>query len=224
MQAAADYYNTRPGEDGEYTEREGFTREESGLDHEEVEDEISEAEGHYAYRIVLSPGEDVEGEDLEEWTRDVMADFDGDWVAYAHEDQTEHPHVHVIAFTDEKLDRDDFKDMRETGDESYQHLLEEGHELQAEAKIEPDYAETVPSHEPDDDDAGIRAAFDAWIEEIIEEEARLNDPDWVDPNLRDGLEEPDRGGVRQQDGERLDDHDERLEQEMEGWFKQDWGF
>lgn len=184
--AAAAYYANRPDEDGKRQEREGFTATESGLDLDEIKDELDEAEGAYMYRMVLSPGEDLDGDDLEEWTRDVMEDFDGDWVAFAHEDQTDHSHVHVIAFTDEKFDSGDFLDMREAGDESYQQFLEELQELKAEAEIEPEYAEMGPGYEPEEEElSGLQAAYDEWNRDALEEEARLNNPDYIDPSERD---------------------------------------
>jgi hypothetical protein len=133
---SARYYETRPDEDGVRQEREGFNAEESNLDRRDVQERIEAAEGCYLYRTMLSPGEDVQGQDLEEWTREVMQDFEGDWVAYAHEDQTDHPHVHVIGFTDEKLDRDDFEGMREVGDAAYERIAEQGRDWEREAQYD----------------------------------------------------------------------------------------
>jgi hypothetical protein len=131
---SASYYETRPDSEGERQHREGFTADASSLSREEVRERIEEAEGNYLYRAMLSPGEDVQGGDLEEWARDVLEDFEGEWVAYVHDDQTEHPHVHVIGFTDEKLDRDDFEGMREAGDVAYERLHEQSQEWQQEAQ------------------------------------------------------------------------------------------
>jgi hypothetical protein len=142
--ASADYYSTRPDGEGSYQERTGFSAEESNLDHADIEQKLEEAEGTYFYRAVLSPGQDIPGENLEEWARDVMEDFDGDWVGFVHDDQTEHNHVHIIAFCDEKLSRGDFQEMRELGDKSFERHKERQNEWQSEAKFDaPDYGQEM---------------------------------------------------------------------------------
>ena len=72
MKASARYYEGRPNELGERQVRLGFDAEYDGLERSEVLERIEQSKGEYAYRAVLSPGEDLKGYELEEWTRDVM--------------------------------------------------------------------------------------------------------------------------------------------------------
>lgn len=132
--ASADYYAHRPDAEGHREYRPGFDAENDELAKNEVYAGIEEAEGEYAYRIVLSPGEEMEAEELREWARDVMEPVEedgGEWVGFVHDDHTEHPHVHVIAFTQEMLDRDDLAGMREIGTEGAELGAERRSELEA---------------------------------------------------------------------------------------------
>jgi relaxase-like protein len=127
VRSSAGYYGHRPDEDGERHWRPGFDAEKEGLNKEEVYGLIGEAEGEYAYRIVLSPGREMEADEVRRWTREVMESVErrgGEWVAFVHDDHTAHPHAHVIAFTDSKLGREDFAQMREEGDRSAEPVLE----------------------------------------------------------------------------------------------------
>jgi hypothetical protein len=127
VRASAGYYGHRPDRDGERHWRPGFDSEREGLGKEEVYGRVKEAEGEYAYRIVLSPGKEMEADEVRRWTREVMESVErggGEWVAFVHDDHTDHPHAHVIAFTDSKLAREDFAQMREEGDRSAEPVLE----------------------------------------------------------------------------------------------------
>ena len=134
--ASADYYAHRPDAEGHREYRPGFDAENDGLAKAEVYETIEGAEGEYAYRIVLSPGEEMGAEELREWARDVMEPVEedgGEWIGFVHDDHTEHPHVHVIAFTEERLDRDDLAEMREIGTEG----AELGALLRTELEMDP---------------------------------------------------------------------------------------
>jgi hypothetical protein len=127
VKASAGYYGHRPNGDGERHWRPGFDAEREGLDKEEVYGRVREAKGEYAYRIVVSPGREMEAEEVRRWTREVMESVEcegGEWVAFVHDDHTKHPHAHVIAFTSSKLAREDFAQMREEGDRSAESVLE----------------------------------------------------------------------------------------------------
>ncbi|AFZ69426.1 relaxase/mobilization nuclease (plasmid) [Deinococcus peraridilitoris DSM 19664] len=121
---SAEYYAHRPNAEGQRAYRAGFNGSQDELTKYEVA-QIIEREGEkwdLAYRMVLSPGEEMGKEDIREWTKDVMKRMgfqDHRYVAFAHagEDRhTDNAHVHVIAFTDEKLGREQLRYMREVGD------------------------------------------------------------------------------------------------------------
>ncbi len=124
LKASARYYSTRPNDLGERQHREGFTNERDAVSMEEIDANLEAGlegdEARFAYRMVLSPGSVLNDDELREWTRATLHSLDDDglrgWVAFAHTDQTDHPHVHVIAFTDEYLDQDTWREVREAGD------------------------------------------------------------------------------------------------------------
>jgi hypothetical protein len=127
VKASAGYYGHRPDGEGERHWRPGFDAEREGLDKEEVYGRVREAKGEYAYRIVVSPGREMEADEVRRWTREVMESVERggrEWVAFVHDDHTKHPHAHVIAFTDSKLGREDFAHMREEGDRFAESVME----------------------------------------------------------------------------------------------------
>jgi hypothetical protein len=127
VRASAGYYGHRPDGDGERHWRPAFDAEQEGLGKEEVYGRVREAKGEYAYRIVVSPGREMEADEVRRWTREMMESVErggGEWVAFVHDDHTAHPHAHVIAFTGSKLGREDFAEMREAGDRSAGAVLE----------------------------------------------------------------------------------------------------
>jgi hypothetical protein len=133
MRASAQYYGHRPDAEGSRRYRMGFDGERDEIGKDEAYRHAERGEGDYAYRIVLSPGEELSGEELKDWTRDVMQGIEeagGSWMGFVHDNHTNNPHAHVIAFTREKLDRDDFAEMREEGDRSVSLRLEMRAEMQ----------------------------------------------------------------------------------------------
>ncbi|NJK45354.1 MAG: hypothetical protein HC933_14765 [Pleurocapsa sp. SU_196_0] len=134
LKKSADYYAHRPDADGEKVKRLAFDVDHDELGREAVHAFVEEAEGEYAYRLVLSPGRDFSEEELIDWTRGVMRelekDHDADWIGYVHASQTEHPHVHVIAFLDERLDREDFAHLRQQGDWEASYVMTMWHHLE----------------------------------------------------------------------------------------------
>ena len=72
MRASAQYYGHRPDAEGARRYRMGFDGERDEIGKDEAYRHAERGEGDYAYRMVLSPGEDLSGEELKDWTRDVM--------------------------------------------------------------------------------------------------------------------------------------------------------
>jgi hypothetical protein len=136
VRASAQYYGHRPNAEGERRSRDAFDDAWDRIGKEQVNGYLDSSEAQqceYVYRLTLSPGEDLDGGELKWWTRDVMHEISmnhGDWKGWVHDDQTEHPHTHVIGFTDHKLSREDFEEMRHWGDKSAQVMVEMRREMQ----------------------------------------------------------------------------------------------
>lgn len=117
--AAANYMMFRPGEDGEV--RRGFDGEKH-LEPHEVQQRIGEQsqEHKYAYRMVMSPDRNFGERSTEEWAAATLKKLGyQDFVVVAHAGEkghTNHPHAHVLVFTDARLERADFQRLREYGD------------------------------------------------------------------------------------------------------------
>jgi hypothetical protein len=153
--ASATYYGHRPDRDGGRGYRPAFDSDRDGLEKDEVYGRAaSAAGGGYAYRIVLSPGHEMDAEEIRGWTREVMyaAEREGaEWFGFVHDDHTDHAHAHVVAFTGSKLGREDLAEMREEGDRVAERVLESraeierdpmqgeqiGHEVRLEVRQEP---------------------------------------------------------------------------------------
>jgi len=146
LRGSVRYAATRPGEEGQ--ERTAFSRDDDALDRAEAFGTLEEAEGSYYYRVVLNSGEGQEVEaDLKAWTRDTMgslAERHGAvaWVGFEHRDHSEHAHVHVIAVTERKLDREDLERLREAATESW-----ERQEAWAREAYRDDFNRPTPSPE-----------------------------------------------------------------------------
>ena len=150
MRASAHYYGHRPDGEANRQYRAGFDAERDEIGKDEAYRRAEQGKGDYAYRIVLSPGEELDGEELRTWTRDVMQGVEesgGTWMGFVHDDHTEHPHVHVIAFTEEKLNVEDFGQMREEGDLSAETALEYRHELEQDPMEKELSAKPAQEHE-----------------------------------------------------------------------------
>lgn len=117
--ASANYMMFRPGEDGEH--RQAFNGQQV-LNPDEVHQFVGESckRFSYAYRVVMSPDRNFGSETTQEWAaRTLKAAGHTQFFVVAHAGEkghTEHPHAHAMVFTDRKLTRDDFKDLREYGD------------------------------------------------------------------------------------------------------------
>ncbi len=134
--ASAGYYGDRPNERGEPEHRLAFTPEYDDLTLDQVKSEMREADGRYMYRVMLSPGENLEPSELKQWTREVMLEQDGvkSWHAWVHEN-TDHKHVHVIAWTEGKLERRNLDGFRRDGDRELERTSEYRRELTQELEF-----------------------------------------------------------------------------------------
>jgi hypothetical protein len=245
MGESARYYGTRADELGQRQERYAFDSSRDDLGPDEVQDRLKSREPEYAYRMVVSPGRDLHGEHLRDWTRSVMLeierahrqrssdrerreqvkrdqaqrdqgqrdqaqrDRDGrergqrleldrqrelargsgrdrqqsagssrdqakgqsaersaerhaektsrgrdstqqeppapwkssglTWLAFSHEGQTKHPHVHVIAYTDQKLKVPDFERLRQHGDRVVERSLVSELRYERTVKYDPSF-------------------------------------------------------------------------------------
>jgi hypothetical protein len=152
MRASAHYYGHRPDGEGSRHYRAGFDAERDELGKEEVyRCAQEESGGDYAYRIVASPGREMDAEELKGWTRDVMQKVEeagGSWMGFVHDDHTEHAHAHVIAFTRERLDREDLREMREEGDRSAEVRVEARAEMEQDPMQEEFAAQKEQEREP----------------------------------------------------------------------------
>jgi hypothetical protein len=123
---AVNYYAHRRDREGNLVSRDGFSRDEEGLDVAAMRDAIRQADGDYYYRVVLSPGDHKDTQvDLKDWTRDSLLALEKDYgeftyVAIEHRDQTNHAHVHVIVVLDKKLSKDDLENLRDTSTTLYE--------------------------------------------------------------------------------------------------------
>lgn len=142
------YMQYRPlGQDEQLSDRRLFTARTDGISRDEARALLLEHAGkRVAYhRLILSPGAPVE--DLQRWTRLVMADLsrhlgqDLHWVAVAHRN-TAHPHVHLLlAGTGERLPgggrslpvflaADEYAVLRVAGDRHARDLVREERDLE----------------------------------------------------------------------------------------------
>lgn len=93
-------------------------------------DELDQAAG-YVYRFVLSPDpreQDADQAlDLRSWGEAAMAEAEAGhpglrWFAVEHQDD-EHRHVHAVALSGQRLDVDDFRQMRAAADDNAREQL-----------------------------------------------------------------------------------------------------
>lgn len=143
MRESARYYMTRENEQGEREKRQAFSKDQDGMDFNEVKNRLKDHENNYHYRIVLAPETDKNAEngDLKEFTRRVMAavqqrqDQDVPWIAVEHskaDAHTEHAHVHVIASVDRFLDKSDLYNLRSSAQLEWRLEIEQERVIQKE--------------------------------------------------------------------------------------------
>lgn len=140
LERSLGYYSHRPNREGERQNRPVFGAE-GELSLEEAQAVIQESDAECGYRLVLSPGKDMDAEQLEEWTCALMEELEEDgtvtgWVGVAHHDQNKHPHAHVIAMTSRRLEGDDFRALRLEGDLEADRVMLESWTARLESEIE----------------------------------------------------------------------------------------
>ncbi len=151
MRASAHYYGHRPDADGARRYRLSFDAERDEIGKDEAYRRAEQGQGDYAYRMVLSPGEELDREELREWTRDVMQPVEeagGSWIGFVHEDHTDNAHAHVVAFTRERLEHEDFRQMREEGDRSAEVRVEARAQMERDPVQEEETACREQEREP----------------------------------------------------------------------------
>ncbi|CAM3306360.1 Relaxase/mobilization nuclease domain-containing protein [Deinococcus saxicola] len=117
--AAVNYMMFRPSEDGE--NRKAFDGERLLEPHEVHQRVGDQAQAHkYAYRMVMSPDRNFGEKTTEQWASDTLKKLGYDnHVVVSHAGgagHTAHPHAHALVFTDARLERLDFQQLREFGD------------------------------------------------------------------------------------------------------------
>jgi type IV secretory pathway VirD2 relaxase len=126
-QAHVKYIQFRAGKDRDEEPRSFFNGSRDDITGREVARAVSDQNprGTVMHKLILSPG--VQGADVKEYCREVMADLSSrkglelEWYAVRH-DNTAHPHVHIVVMgTDEnahkvRLTKDDYTKIKEAGD------------------------------------------------------------------------------------------------------------
>ncbi|WP_027483130.1 hypothetical protein [Deinococcus pimensis] len=122
---AARYYATRPDVDGARSYRAGFDATSDELGREDVtrfiEENARDPASRLAYRVVMSPGHDMDEREVRAWTRGVLERHGvTSFVAFAHAGEGAHTpnaHAHVLFFTEGRLERADLRALRALGDD-----------------------------------------------------------------------------------------------------------
>ena len=131
------YIQFRSRDEREEGPRRFFNEDREGIRGEEIKRELDEQEryGVQMHKLILSPG--LEGTDLEAYTRETMTALEREkgrdlvWYGVIHRN-TDHEHIHVVVMGLDKeggrvrFGRDDYKQVRETGD----RYLEREHKLE----------------------------------------------------------------------------------------------
>lgn len=121
------YIQFRGGKDKEEEPRQFFNALRDDITGREVSKAVNDQNprGTVMHKLILSPG--VQGADVKEYCREVMADLasrkglDLEWYAVRH-DNTDNPHVHIVVMgKDEngrnvRLSKDDYTKIKEAGD------------------------------------------------------------------------------------------------------------
>lgn len=138
-----DYFTTRPDHQHQHRISRDLITPEGRINlqshpeaRQQLIDELAQNNSKYIYHLVLSSGDSSMNEwDTEQWARAVLnAQGIGRYYLGIHAGErghTEHPHAHVVLMTDVRLERSDFYDLRQSGDQEQQfhrrlqHSLEE---------------------------------------------------------------------------------------------------
>lgn len=126
---SAAYYAQRVDLEGNRQQRPAFDAEHDQIQKDEINKWIEQQsqERNYLYRMVLSPGEKMDTEQIKDWTRAVLERHGiENYVAFAHAGEkahTDHDHVHILIYQDHKFERPDFQALRVLGDEQAERQM-----------------------------------------------------------------------------------------------------
>ena len=147
VKQSAGYYLRRENELGEAQEREAFSAEEDHLTRAEVYKrvELAAEEGEYYYRLIFAPDTDQHAEDVDmrAYAREMMNDLEVKsqqrvaWLAVEHvgdDAHSGHGHVHIIAVTERRLNREDLQEMQLQASNTFDSALD--NRLEAIAELE----------------------------------------------------------------------------------------
>jgi hypothetical protein len=156
MVDSARYYETRPDRQPEPEQRlephpevepqhqpepqyrPAFDRDHDDLARKQVTRDLEHAEGTYAYRLVLSPGEDLRGEHLRDWTRQVMLEIERKHFQPSYLDHSAEYYGHSKQPLEPQLDR------------TLGRTNEPDHDRTPDRDLQPQL-ERQPDHQPDRD-------------------------------------------------------------------------
>ena len=174
---AINYYTQRPDDEHiPQAERTGFSRDQDELSRGEMQGVALEQDPQkrYGYELVLSPppteGKSLTNEDLQSWAKGVMVNLEArrgedlKWVAVVHEHK-EHPHVHVMAWTNQRLDRGDLNAMRENAAKS----LREGYSYRSSLKPEHSFASSLKRERTQEQTGSSRGVKSSGAEKEMED-------------------------------------------------------
>lgn len=122
-----DYMTTRPDFSHERISRDvilpdrTMNVQDNPIDRKFIEDELTNAKEKYIYHLILSSGDkSMSPKDVELWAKAVLQGqgIDKYYIVVHAGDQghTKNPHAHVIVRSDVRLGREEFFDMRKSGD------------------------------------------------------------------------------------------------------------
>jgi len=135
-----DYMTTRPGHEHEHRISRDMITSEGRINlqahpeaREKLEKDLTEAKEKYIYHLVLSSGDAaMSPKQTELWAKAILQSqgFDKYYMVIHAGEQghTKNPHAHVIVRTDARLGKEEFFDMRKTGDleqQTYRQIYRE---------------------------------------------------------------------------------------------------
>ena len=173
-----DYAATRPDFSHQRVSRDVITPErviniqDSPADRRLLEDELTGAKEKYIYHLVLSSGDrSMSPKDVELWAKAVLQSREiGKYHMVIHageQGHTKNPHVHVIVRSDVRFGRDEFFNMRRSGDveqQLHRQLFRELEEAWRERFPDKAAAGGIQQPEHDEEERGKKRNFDIQFE------------------------------------------------------------
>ena len=162
-----DYMTTRPDASHQRTSREVISADrtvniqDNPAERRAIEAELTQAKEKYIYHVILSSGDrSMSPKDVELWSKAVLQEQGIDkyhLVIHAGDrGHTEHPHAHILVRSDVRFGREDFFNMRKTGDaeQQFHRQLFRGVEeawKERSAENAPSSGESIKEIEPDEE-------------------------------------------------------------------------